>query len=168
MRLLRLGWPVLLQIGLLGLGLGACSGGREPRSAETDAAAPQPADQVRPTATKPLLDLPAALGLRARGFVARFGPPRPAAAGFIDPGKALNDDRLLADSVVWFEPQGLPMLVSFRPGTGQLQDVLLLGPDETTLMRQALLLPNAPSYLLLPVFQPRNPNRLLGLRVVPK
>ena len=46
--------------------------------------------------------------------------------------------------------------------------MLLLGSDEIVLLRQASLLPEAPGYLLLPVFKPRQADELFGLRVVPK
>ena len=159
--------PPVLLAGLLVLS--ACSdGARESRPDEEQVAQQRQADLVRPTAAKPLLDLPAALRLRPRALRDRLGPPRPAVPGFIDPGKALNDQLLPIDSLAWYAPRGLTMLVSFRPGTGFVQDVLLLGADETALMRQAALQPDAPGYLVLPVFQPRQPDRLLGLRVVPK
>lgn len=146
----------------------ACSGGgREPRP--DGAAAPRSAVSRRPMVAHPLINLPAALALRSAGFHSRFGPPRPAEAGFVDPGKELLADRRGgADSVAWFEPQGLPMIVSFQAGTGAVQDVLLLGADEPTLMRQAQLLPDAAGYLLLPVFEDHHAGQLLGLRVVPK
>ena len=60
------------------------------------------------------------------------------------------------------------MVVSYQIDTGVVQDVLLLGTNEATLMRQATLLPNAADYLLLPVFKRQHTSRLLGLRVVPK
>lgn len=147
--------------------LSACSsGGREPR---TDvAAAPRQSAAARPAAARPLINLPAALAKRAAGFGSQFGKPRPVGPDFVDPGKAQADDLLAPDSLALFEPQGLPMIVSFQPRTGAVQDVLLLGPDEATLMRQATLLPNAPTYLLLPVFDSRRADHLLGLRVVPK
>ena len=150
-----------------GAALSACSsGGHEPRA--DVAAAPRQLVASRPAAARPLINLPAALAQQAGGFRRRFGRPRPVGPSFVDPGKAQDNHRLAPDSLALFEPQGLSMIVSFQPRTGTVQDVLLLGPDEATLMRQAALLPNAPAYLLLPVFDARRTDQLLGLRVVPK
>lgn len=163
-QLLR-AWVLLLA----GSGaLGACSSqGHEPRQDDATALR-RPATPSRPAAARSLINLPAGLHLRPAEFGARFGQPQPLAPDFVDPGKASADSAAPADSLALFQPQGLPMIVSFRPGSGRVQDVLLLGADETMLMRQATLEPAAAGYLLLPVFAPRRPDRLIGLRVVPK
>lgn len=147
--------------------LPACSGGtREPRQDVPEAARQRQANAARPAAV-PLINLPAALPLGLPGFIARFGNPQPLATDFVDPGKGLPG-AAKADSSVLFRPSGLSMVVSYRISSGAVEDVLLLGPDEAGLMRQAALVPNAAGYLLLPVFESRRTDRLLGLRVVPK
>ena len=158
--------------GLLGLAGGmaltACSGGsREPRHDLTEAVAQRQASAVRPTAVYPLVDLPPALHLRLAEFKTHFGRAQPLPAGFVDPGKGPASPENV-DSAVLFRPHGLPMVVSYHTGTGIVADVLLLGADESTLMRQATLLPNAAGYLALPVFEAQHTTRLLGLRVIPK
>lgn len=150
-------------------GLAACSGGRrELRQDELSAVQHGRAARVRPTAARPLLDLPAALHLPPAGFSALFGPPGPQSPGFADPGKFSVTGTAPSDSLAVFRVQELTMLVTFSRPTGVVQDVLLLGADEAALMRQASLLPDAPGYLLLSVFKPRHADQLFGLRVVPQ
>lgn len=151
---------------LLLLSAACSSGSREPRQDENASAQQRQASLVRPAAPYPRINLPAALHLRRAAFSARFGRPLRLAAGFVDPGK--DPDSYKVDSLVLFRPGGLPMIVSFLPAAGAVQDVLLLGPDEATLMRQATLVANAAGYLVLPVFEAQHTDRLLGLRVVPK
>ncbi|WP_375419244.1 hypothetical protein [uncultured Hymenobacter sp.] len=152
----------------LGGALGACSSqGHEPRP-DAASALRRPTNLRRPAAARPLINLPPALPLAPAAFRAHFGRSRPVGASFVDPGKALADKNMPADSVVLFELPGLSMVVSFQPGTRRVYDVLLLGADEATLMRQATLRPDDTSYLLLPVFDSRRADHLLGLRVIPK
>jgi hypothetical protein len=155
--------------GWLGLlALSACSGGgREFKRAETAAAQYREARRVLPTAPQ-LINLPAVLRLRMADFSARFGQPLPLADGFADPTKEPLPGTAATESMVRFESKGIGMIVSFDVRTGAVRDVLLLGSDEATLMRQATLLPDAPDYVLLPVFTTRHTDHLLGLRVVPK
>lgn len=154
---------------LAGAALTACSGGgHHLRPDEAAVAQQQPASAGQLVAPVSLINLPPALGLRQGQFSARFGGSLPLPTGFLDPGKDVKDRIAAIDSQALFRPHGLPMIVSFGRNTGHVRDVLLLGSDEAVLMRQAALLPDAPRYVLLPVFQPRHPERLLGLRVIPK
>jgi hypothetical protein len=166
-RLMQRPWLLALAVGLFGLE--ACSGGgREPRQDEGSTTRQRRAPSVRPSVARPVLDLPAALQLHPAGFSARFGSPTAVVSDFADPGKFSVASTVSADSLALFQVQSLTMIVAFSRSTGAVQDVLLLGADEASLMRQASLVPEAPGYLILPVFQPRRADQLFGLRVVPK
>ncbi len=165
---MRPSWVVLMLLAALSA-LSACLGGTtSSMQDETSAAQLRQPTTGRQTAPRALIDLPAALPLLPADFRARFGEPLPLPLGFLDLGKNLGEGAAPTDSLAMFQPQGLPLIVSFDRRTGAVKDALVLGPDEATLMRQASLAPNAPHYLLLPVFYPSRPGKLLGLRVVPK
>jgi len=139
-------------------GLAACSGAHEPTQTATAARAD--------AAIK--ANVPALVGLSIDGLHRRLGPSQPLPAGFTDPRVLSGSDTrpTAPDSVASFQTGGITLIASFDAHTRQVRDLLLLGPHEDSLMAQAALRSNASDYLVLPVFYPQHPNRLLGLRVV--
>lgn len=142
--------------------LTACSGAHEPTQG-TALASPRPA--IAPTA-----NVPALVGATISELRARLGPPGRVPAGFYDPSAYTGINYAgsqQSDSVAAFQVGGLLLLANYDARSGRVHDLLLLGPHEDVLMGQASLQANAAAYLVLPVFRPRPPGRLLGLRVVP-
>ncbi len=148
-----------LVLALLGA---ACSGAHEPTQG-TAPAPPRP--PIAPTA-----NVPALVGATISELRTRLGPPGRPPRGFHDPSAITGTSRPGSeplDSVAAFRVGGLPLLASYDARSGRVHDLLLLGPHEDVLMGQASLQANAAAYLVLPVFRPEQPGRLLGLRVVP-
>ena len=112
--------------------------------------------------------MPALLELSIDEIAGRVGPRLPLPAGFADPVLApLLQHGQLLDSAALFRNRGLAMVVAYNDRTRQLNDLLLLGSNESELMRRARLQLGAAHYLVLPVFEERRPTQLLGLRVLP-
>lgn len=146
-------WPTALGAGLL---LAACSGSHESRHV---AGTGSTKVQVAPTA-----DVPALLGASIDGLRQRLGAARPLPAAL---ASALPESRLgLPDSVTTFRTGGLTLVASYDARSRQVRDLLLLGHHEDSLMGRARLRPNAPNYLVMPVFYSGDSFRLLGLRVI--
>ncbi|HEX8657411.1 MAG TPA: hypothetical protein VF690_07755 [Hymenobacter sp.] len=143
------------------LGGGACSGTHDSPSRRPARAAAQP----RPPA--PTLDVPSLLSLSIDEMPQRLGARLPVPAGFTDPVmRPLAKRREQTDSTVFFRYQNLAVAVNYNHRTRQVNDLLLLGANENEMMRRAHLQLDAKTYLVLPVFQERDPTKLLGLRVL--
>ena len=145
---------------LAGLVLAAsCSGAHEPTQQTT--AAPRAA--IIPTA-----NVPALLSASIDSLRHQLGTAQPLPAGFADPlnvAVAANS-AARADSQAAFRTGGLTLVASYNARTRQVNDILLLGQQEDSLMGRASLRTNSRSYLVLPVFRQDSPTRLLGLRIV--
>lgn len=141
------GWPA------------GCSGAHEPTQV---AVAPAHA------AAAPTANVPALLGASIESLQARLGAAQPLPAGFIDPTDLDTSGPGAArpDSLATFRTGGLTLIASYNVRTRQVNDLLLLGRREDSLMARASLRVNSTSYLVLPVFCPDQPGHLLGLRVV--
>ena len=152
--------PVLTGFFVAAMGLGACSGAHEPaREHVVGAAAPGRSD--------PGLNVPDLLALSLDELSQRMGPPARVPAGFVDPTLAplaRRNDRL--DSVALFRKRGVALVAAYDYQSRRVSDLLLLGTNEEELMKRAHLQLGAERYLVLPVFQPRKPNELMGLRVL--
>ncbi|MGI4762680.1 MAG: hypothetical protein ACRYF0_18360 [Janthinobacterium lividum] len=134
--------------------LAGCSGAHEPTQvvgATTHAA-------VAPTA-----NVPALLGSSIDGLRSRLGTAHPLPAGYLDP---LSAGIASTDSLLSFRTGGLQLVATYNAQTRQVRDLLVLGQQEDSLMGRASLRSSAREYLVLPVFRPDNPQRLLGLRVL--
>jgi hypothetical protein len=112
-------------------------------------------------------DVPSLLKLSIDDLSQQLGPRLPVPAGFADPllaPSARRNEEL--DSTALFQRPGLALVASYDYRSRQVSNLLLLGSNETELMRRARLNLGATHYLVLPVFQERQPTQLLGLRVL--
>ena len=134
--------------------LAGCSGAHEP----THGVGTAPHAAVAPTA-----DVPALLGRSIDELRSRLGTSYPLPAGYLDPVSGGVDN---TDSLQTFRTGGLRVVATYNARTRQVRDLLVLGQQEDSLMGRASLRSSARGYLVLPVFQYDNPNRLLGLRVL--
>lgn len=147
-------WATTLGVGLL---LSACSGSHESRHVVASGS-----EQVQ---VAPTTDVPALLGISIDGLRQRLGVAQPLPSTLAED---LPESRLaFTDSVAAFRTGGLTLVASYNARSRQVRDLLLLGHHEDSLMGRASLRPNAPNYLVIPVFYPGNAFRLLGVRVIP-
>jgi hypothetical protein len=134
--------------------LAGCSGAHEPT---------QVASTPTHAAITPTANVPALLSSSIDGLRNRLGAAHSLPAGYPDP---LSVDKASADSLLAFRTGGLQLVATYNARTRQVHDLLILGQQEDSLMGKASLRSSAREYLVLPVFRPDNPNRLLGLRVI--
>lgn len=152
--------PILLVLFWgVGLGVGACSGAHE---------APQGQPALDKVARKTAgLNVPALLDLSIDELSERLGPRQPLPVGFADPVQlplAQRNEPL--DSTMLFRRQGLALVASYDYLTRRVNDLLVLGNNESELMSRAQLQLGAAHYIVLPVFEQQRPTHLLGLRVL--
>ena len=113
------------------------------------------------------LDVPALLSLTIDQLPERMGPVRSVPPDFVDRMRAAVLIRADSpDSVRFFRWQGMAMVATYNHRTRHLIDLVLLGSNENELMRRGQLRLGALNYLVLPIFELRQPTRLLGLRVL--
>ncbi|MDO7886397.1 hypothetical protein [Hymenobacter cheonanensis] len=134
--------------------LASCSGAHEPT---------QTASATAHAAVAPTTNVPALLNSSIDGLRSRLGAAYPLPAGYLDP---LSVGVASTDSLLAFRTGGLQLVATYNAHTRQVHDLLVLGQQEDSLMGRASLRSSARDYLVLPVFRPDNPNRLLGLRVI--
>ena len=152
--------PILAAIVLAAAGVSACSGAHE--QALTPAVRP-----ASPARTAGGVDVPALLSLSFDEMNQQVGPWQPLPPGFADPTlDPLSQHRGPVDSMALFRRGGLALVVAYDYHTRRVNDLLLLGSNENELMRRAHLQLGADRYLVLPVFEARQPNQLMGLRVL--
>ena len=70
------------------------------------------------------------------------------------------------DLTTFFLSRGLSIVADYDDRTRRVSELLLLGTDENDLMHRGWLALGADRYLVLPVFQPRYPIKLMGLRAL--
>jgi len=140
--------------------LPSCSGSHEP---------PRVPPQVGHVQVAPTTDVPALLGLSIDTLQQRLGPPQPLPERFTasETNALLYPARGRRDSVLAFRTGGLLLLATYSVQSRQVQDFLLVGHNEDSLMGRARLRSGAGSYLVMPVFRDNISFRLLGLRVIP-
>jgi hypothetical protein len=140
--------------------LTSCSGTHEPGQV-----APTPPRMGTPA---PTTNVPALLGVSIDGLYERLGPAQPLPPDLADPAEIFGRDTNLTkqDSVASFRTGGLTLLASYDAHTRRVDDLLLLGRREDSLMARSTLRANARDYLVLPVFRVNEPGHLLGLRIV--
>ncbi|MBF9144059.1 hypothetical protein [Hymenobacter properus] len=156
--------PILIGAGVVlaatALSVGGCSGAHE-RSREH---ATRPAASGRAAAS---LDVPSLLALSFDELNQQLGPWQHLPPGFVDPTLDPRSQRQgPVDSMAMFRRGGLALVVAYNYRTRRVNDLLLLGSNEEELMRRAHLQLGADRYLVLPVFQARQPTQLMGLRVL--
>ncbi|MBH8556512.1 hypothetical protein [Hymenobacter negativus] len=154
-------WFQKTVIGMLMVGVGACSGAHEPNH---DRAAPSAA---APALKLPQLNVSALLPLTIDEISQQLGPRLPVPDSFTDPTRVPSihsDERL--DSTVLFQHRGLTMVVGYDARTRRVNELLLMGSNENELMTRSGLRLNSPDYLVLPFFQRNRPTQLMGLRVL--
>lgn len=135
--------------------LAGCSGAHEP----TQVVGAKPHAVVAPTT-----NVPALLGRsidELRGRLDTAAQPLP--AGYLG---LLSNGLASTDSLQAFRSGGLQLIATYNATTRQVRDLLVLGQQEDSLMGQASLRSSARRYVILPVFRPDTPNKLLGLRVL--
>ena len=140
--------------------IGGCSGSHEP-------VRDRPRSSMVPSRNMVGLDVPGIIHLSIDQIIKRLGPSRHLPAGFTDPVQApllLQQEQI--DSSGFFQYRGLAVVAAYNERTRRVSDLLLLGADESELMRRANLELGAPDYLVLPVFEAQRPTKLLGLRVL--
>ena len=127
----------------------------------------------RPAATAtvvpavPVLNVPSLLSLTIDEMSRRVGPRLPVPGSFIDPTLVpLMQRNEPMDSTSLFRYRGLSLVAAYDHQSRRINDLLLLGGNESELMRRAQLELGAAHYLVLPVFQTRPATQLLGLRVL--
>lgn len=151
-------WAALPRLGALLVAttwwLVGCSGAHEPT---------QLASATAHAAVTPTTNVPALLSSSIDGLRSRLGATHPLPAGFPGP---LSDGLASTDSLLAFRTGGLQLVATYNARTREVRDLLVLGQQEDSLMGRATLRSSARDYLVLPVFRPDNPNRLLGLRVI--
>ena len=131
-------------------------------------------DPLVPTVSKvaarkavPSTDVPNLLGLTIDEVSQRVGPRLPVPPDFTDPVILPQARRLgMLDSTALFRTPGVSMVASYDHQSREVHDLLLLGDNENELMKRAQLRLGAEAYLVLPVFEARQPNQLMGLRVL--
>ncbi|NML64089.1 hypothetical protein HHL22_02620 [Hymenobacter sp. RP-2-7] len=154
------GW--LLAAGLAGGGwlAGSCSGAHEPTQHGPEAGHLRP--EIKPTTNVPVL-----LGKSIEELRQRLGPAQPLPSIFTDLALYDNLAPQPTDSVMVFRTGGLLLMASYNIHSRHVNDLLLFGRHEDSLMHRATLRADAPSYLIVPLFHPKRPGTLLGLRVIP-
>jgi hypothetical protein len=70
------------------------------------------------------------------------------------------------DWINTFEKNGSTVVVTFNAKTRRVLDMVLIGSNEDELMRRGNLSLTAQNYLVLPVTDPKNADKVSGLRVV--
>ncbi|MGY3087745.1 hypothetical protein ACVWYF_000771 [Hymenobacter sp. UYAg731] len=149
------------MIGVLMVGVGACSGAHEPTR---DRAAPA----VATAALKlPRLNVSGLLPLTIDEIGQILGPRLPVPDALLDPTRvpSIHTDEQ-PDSTVLFQSRGLNIVVAFDAHTRRVNELLLMGTNENELMVRSGLQLNSSEYLVLPFFQRQRPMQLMGLRVL--
>jgi len=147
-------WAAAL-LAVTGWWLAGCSGAHEP----TQVVGATPRAVVAPTT-----NVPALLGHsidELRGRLDTTAHPLP--AGYLS---LLSDGLASTDSLQGFRTGGLQLVATYNVTTRQVRDLLILGSREDSLMGRASLRSSARRYVILPVFRPGTPDKLLGLRVL--
>jgi hypothetical protein len=98
----------------------------------------------------------------------QLGPPRETRQQAIglEPTAAQMRATKGEDWINTFEQQGTTIVITFNARTRQVRDLVLLGSNEDELLRRTGLEYVADKYLVLPVTNPTEPSKIMGVRVV--
>jgi len=162
--LVRAGSRRRLAAGLVWGGwlLSTCSGAHEPAQRGPEITTTQPPVRIEPTT-----NVPALLGKSIGELQRRLGAAQPLPSLFSNLTLYNNLAPLPTDSVMVFRTGGLLLAASYNTRSRHVNDLLLLGRHEDSLMHRAALRTDALDYVVLPLFRPDRPGVLLGLRVIP-
>ncbi|MCC2546710.1 hypothetical protein LJY25_09675 [Hymenobacter sp. BT175] len=147
---------------LLLLGLAACTGTQN-ASENRDPMAQQPT-VINPSP----IDMPALVGRNIDQLRRSLGAPletKDEAIG-LEPTAEQMKTTKGEDWINTFEKNGSTLVVTFNARTRKVLDVVLVGSDEDELMRRGNLSLTAPNYIVLPVSDPKNTQKLVGVRIV--
>ncbi len=146
---------IAVLLATTGWWLAGCSGAHEPT---------QVISSVPHAVVAPTTNVPALLGRSIDELRGRLDTTaRPLPAGYLS---LLSNGLASTDSLQAFRTGGLQLIATYNRTTRQVRDLLILGPREDSLMGRASLRNSARRYVVLPVFRPDTPNKLLGLRVL--
>ena len=115
-----------------------------------------------------VMDVPALVGRNIDQLRRTLGTPketREQAIG-LEPTPAQMKATKGQDWINTFEHNGTTMVVTFDASNRKVRDIVLIGSDEDTLLRDANLSLTSSDYLVLPVMSPGNSAELIGMRVV--
>ncbi|RYU74776.1 hypothetical protein [Hymenobacter persicinus] len=147
---------------LLLSGLAACTGTQT--ASEKSAPDLGSASSVRPNA----VDMPALVGRNIDQVRRALGPPTETKEEAI--GMEPTAEQMKAtkgeDWINTFEKNGSTVVVTFNAKTRKVLDMVLIGSNEDELMRRGNLSLTAQNYIVLPVTDPKNAEKVSGLRVV--
>lgn len=156
-------WLLVASLVWGGWLLSNCSGAHEPAQRSPEVATrPHASTSIKPTA-----NVPALLGKSIGELQRRLGAAQPLPPIFSDLTIYNNLVPLPTDSVMVFRTGGLLLAASYNTRSRHVNDLLLLGRHEDSLMHRASLRTDALDYVVLPLFRPDRPGSLLGLRVIP-
>jgi hypothetical protein len=139
--------------------LSGCSGAHEPAQHSPEVS--RPIMHLAPTA-----NVPALLNKSIEEVQRRLGAAQPLPTILADLTLYNSLAPRLTDSVMVFRTGGLLLAASYNTRSRRINDLLLLGRHEDSLMHRAALRTNSSEYLVLPIFRPSRPGALLGLRVI--
>ena len=143
-------------------GLAACTG--------TQSASEKSAPNMgTPTSVRPnALDMPALVGRNIDQIRRALGTPKETNTDAI--GLEPTPEQMKAtkgeDWINTFDKNGSTVVVTFNARTRKVLDMVLIGSDEDELMRRGNLSLTAQNYLVLPVTDPKNADKVSGVRVV--
>ncbi|OUJ74133.1 hypothetical protein [Hymenobacter crusticola] len=142
--------------------MAACTGRSTVSEKRVSTVEPPPAEHAP-------FDVTALVGRNIDQLRRKLGPPREAAKQNLglEPTPAQKQTAAGENWNNTFEKDGTTLIVSFNARTRKVHDIIVVGDDEEELMRRGKLTLTALNYIVLPVLNPENTSRVLGLRVVP-
>jgi len=147
---------------LLLSGMAACTG------TQTASEKAAPKGEASPVARPNTLDMPTLVGRNIDQIRRTLGPPQETKDEAI--GLEPTAEQMKAtkgeDWINTFEKNGSTVVVTFNAKTRKVLDMVLIGSNEDELMRRGNLSLTAQNYLVLPVTDPKNADKVSGLRVV--
>jgi hypothetical protein len=144
------------------IGIAACTGRSTVSEKRVSTVEPPPAEHAS-------FDVTALLGRTIDQVRRKLGSPRETITQDLGPEPTPAQKRTAA-SENWtntFEKNGTTLIVNFSARTRKVHDIIVVGDDEEELMRRSKLTLTALNYIVLPVLNPQNTSRVLGLRVIP-
>jgi hypothetical protein len=147
---------------LLVSGLAACSGSQSVSESTTPAAGSAAAARTA------AVDVPELVGRNIDQVRRTLGPPRETKSQQIglEPTAEQMKSTRGEDWINTFERNGTTIIVTFNARTRKVRDLVVVGSDEDELLRNANLSLTAPSYMVLPVADPKDSRSIIGMRVL--
>ena len=119
-------------------------------------------------ASRAVVNVPALMGRNIDQLRRTLGAPKETNGQAIglEPTAAQMKSTGGRDWINTFECNGTTLVITFNASNRKVRDIVLLGSDEDTLLRDANLSLTSAEYLVLPVMSPGNNTELIGMRVV--